>query len=71
MQVRITITKDNGEEVELVQDVSVPEGDDLIGKVERQVQSIKESFLPLLSEQLVERHRLGFGGEKNQEEERP
>lgn len=50
MEVRIIVKKDNGEEIEITRSVSEIQGNDIIGDVEKQVQSIKEVFLPLLSE---------------------
>ena len=70
MEVRIIVKKDNGEEIEITRSISEIQGKDIIDDVEKQVHSIKEVFLPLLSEQLVEQHKSSFRGKKNKEEER-
>ena len=70
MQVTISIKKANGELIEITQEISELEYHNIISSVEQQVQSIRETILPLLSERLVEHHKTGFKGEKNQEEER-
>ena len=70
MEVRIIVKKDNGEEIEITRSISEIQGKDIIDDVEKQVHSIKEVFLPLLSEQLVEHHKTSFRGKKNKEEER-
>jgi hypothetical protein len=70
MEVTVSIKKANGELIEITREISESVSLDIIGNVEEEVRSIQEGILPLLSEQLVERHKSGFKGEKNQEEER-
>ncbi len=70
MEVTVSIKKANGELIEITREISESVSLDIIGNVEEEVRSIQEGILPLLSEQLVEHHKSGFKGEKNQEEER-
>ncbi len=70
MEVTVSIKKANGELIEITREISESVSLDIIGNVEEEVRSIQEGILPLLSEQLVECHKSGFKGKKNQEEER-
>ena len=70
MEVIISIKNDLGETVEIAKELGVLDGEDIIGSVEREVSSIREGLLPILSEKLIESHQQGFEGKKNQEEER-
>lgn len=70
MEVTISIKHDNGEVTEIVKELVSFDDSPIIGSIEAKVSSIKEKFLPLLSEKLIEFHQQEFKGKKNQKEER-
>ena len=70
MEIRVTIIKDNGEQIEISRKISDLDGANIIRSVEKEVQKVQDEIGPLLSESIIEEHQNGFEGEKNKEEER-
>ncbi len=70
MQVKITLTKANGEEVSLLRSLDELDSSNVLNSVEQAVCSLQTDLAPFLSENLVEDHQSGFVGEKNQKEKR-
>lgn len=64
MEVTISIKHDNGEVTEIVKELVSFDDSHIIGSIEAEVSSIKEKFLPLLSEKLIEFHQQEFKGKK-------
>ncbi len=70
MQVKITVIKDNGEEIEISRKIGALDARNIISSVEQEVLKLQNEIGPLLSETIIEDHQSGFVGEKNQEEKR-
>ena len=70
MQVKITVIKDNGEEVAYSQTLGELDSCNILKSVEREVQQLQHKISPFLAETLIETHQSSFVGEKNQEEKR-
>jgi hypothetical protein len=70
MRVKITIIKDNGEEIEISRKMSALDSRNVLSSVERAVEKLQNELAPLLSETMIEEHQSDFVGEKNQEEKR-
>jgi hypothetical protein len=73
MQVTVSIKQDNGEIIEFIKELDKLDSldeKDIIGSIEKQVLSIREAILPILSEKLIEQHQARFRGEKNKEKKR-
>lgn len=68
MQIKVTIIKNNGEEVEYLRDLGDLDSNSIIGSAEAEVTKVQRELLPFLTERLIEEHQLGFVGKKNQEE---
>ena len=70
MQVKITIIKDNGEEVAYSRELGDLDSRNILKSVEREVLELQHEISPFLTETLIETHQSSFVGEKNQEEKR-
>ncbi len=70
MQVKITVIKDNGEEIEIFRKIGPLDSGNILSSVETAVQKLQNEIGPLLSETIIEEHQSEFVGEKNQEEKR-
>ena len=70
MRVKITVTKDNGEEVEFSRELDTLDSSNILNSVESEVGKLQVELSPFLSKTLIEDHQMGFVGEKNQEEKR-
>lgn len=70
MQVKITVIKDNGEEIEISRKIGALDARNIISSVEQEVLKLQSEIGPILSETIIEEHQSGFVGEKNQEEKR-
>ena len=70
MQVKITVIKDNGEEIEISRKIGDLDGLNIIRSVEQEVLKLQGEIGHLISETIIEDHQSGFVGEKNQEEKR-
>ena len=70
MQVKITVIKDNGEEIEISRKIGALDSRNIISSVEQEVLKLQSEIGPILSETLIEDHQSGFVGEKNQEKKR-
>ena len=70
MRVKITVIRDNGEELEISRKIGGLDSANILSSVEQEVLSLQREISPFLAEKTIEDHRSGFVGEKNQEEER-
>lgn len=70
MQVKITVIKDNGEEIEISRKIGALDARNIISIVEQEMLKLQGELSPFLSETIIEEHQSGFVGEKNQEEKR-
>ena len=70
MQVKITVIKDNGEEIEISRKIGDLDGLNIIRSVEQEVLKLQSEIGHLISETIIQDHQSGFVGEKNQEEKR-
>ena len=70
MQVKIIVIKDNGEEIEFSREIGALDSSNIISSVEQELVKLQGSISPFLSQTLIEDHKEGFVGEKNQEENR-
>ena len=70
MKVKITVIKDNGEEVEIFRKISELDSTNILSSVEQEVLKLQQELSPFLTEKMIEDHQSGFVGEKNQEEKR-
>lgn len=70
MQVKITVIKDNGEEIEFSRKLGALDTTNIISSVEQEMLKLQGELSPFLSETMIEEHQSGFVGEKNQEEKR-
>lgn len=70
MQVKITVIKDNGEEIEISRKIGALDARNIISSVEQEMLKLQGELSPFLSETIIEEHQSGFVGEKNQEEKR-
>ena len=70
MQVKITLIKENGEEVSISRVLDALDSSNVLNSVEQAVCGLQAELAPILSETLLEDHQDGFVGEKNQEEKR-
>ena len=68
MQIKITVVKDNGEELSYLRQLGELDSLTIVNSVAREVVALQRDFSPFLSERLIEAHQQGFVGEKNQEE---
>jgi hypothetical protein len=70
MHVKITLIKDNGEEIEISRKMGALDSRNVLSSVEQAVQKLQNEISPILSETMIEEHQSDFVGEKNQEEKR-
>ena len=70
MQVKITVIKDNGEELAYSRALGDLDSLNILNSVEREVLELQHEISPFLTQTLIETHQAGFVGEKNQEEKR-
>ena len=68
MKLKITLIKDNGEEVDYSRQIGELDSSNILKSVEREVVAVQRELSPFLSENLIESHQQGFVGKKNQEE---
>ena len=70
MRVKITVIKDNGEEVDYSRELGDLDSLNILNSVEQEVLQLQHEISPFLTETLIETHQSSFVGEKNQEEKR-
>ena len=70
MKLTITLTHDDGKEVELVKTLGKLDDADVIRSFEAAFTDVQTDLVPFLSDALLLEHQSGVVGEKNQEEKR-
>jgi hypothetical protein len=70
MQVKLTIIKDNGEEMSYSREVGQLDSTNILNSVESEVLKMQSAMSAFLSKSFIEDHQDGFVGGKNQEKER-
>gem|GEM_PF-1991248 len=64
MQIKITIIKDNGEEVELLRPIGALDSVNILKSVKHEVLDLQRAASPFLTETLIEEHQAHFGENK-------
>ena len=64
MKLKVTLVKNNGEEVEYTREIGLSDSTKIIAGVEEEVSQLKRDLSPLLMDTIIEEHQSGFEGEK-------